>query len=761
MTGRRAVPIPAALGVVVWMAALAPAGAAGQTSGVDSVSARVEGTIYGRFQGGLRPLPFAVVEARVEDHIRSAIADSTGQYAVDGLPAGAVRLTARHTGHREIEVGAVVTAGRTLRLDIELQTTPVEVVGVDVSTDARAVDEREPGARVPVPAPAPTVEVRILEMGPGVAQAGLVSTVQSLPGQDPSDPSDVLFMRGSTTEMKLVLLDGVPVFTPFHVAGLMRSFEPSVLSSADLLVGGAPASYDGGLTHILDLRTRRARRDRVHASGSIDLMSATGSLEAPIGKRGGFLVSGRGLHDVGRSALGGPRPYGYQDVLASVDYDLTGEHQVAITAFDNRESILLDFPAGSSDAMWQNTALAARYRGRVGGADLGFDAGGSEYDAELPLRPTPRPYDPVPDAVLATAVTERVRFAAEVAWGDAEGRTRSGVSFEDLTASFAAQNVGSEQRAVRTGSTTILGAFGDATRKIAPGVTVRAGLRADLFGSSELRLGPRATVFWDVGPTALLTIAAGRYHQVAHAPQGEVDESLTDFANQEGVLRGPMPVAEADHVVLTLEQRLGESVSLGVEGFWKRFQGLETGSGDAVLNSGIDLRVLSAGPETAFWLGYGLSWFWSPLDLSGRATDFSGRHLLSAGLSGPLVGRIRGEARLSYGAGLPSTSLPFGRQDAAEPLAEESLGAGPVLSAGVGAAPAVDPSFLRVDVELFALFEPEVGGRPWRIRPYVRLLNALDQRDALFYTYQPWRSSSVTPLAERPIFPVAGLSFSF
>lgn len=724
-------------------------------------SARVTGTVYGRFQGGVRPLPFAIVEARAGSWARSAVADSLGRYLIDGLPPGEVDLTATHTGHREVRLGAVVRAGRALRIDLELQAAPVEVAGVDVSADARPPD-REPGARVPLPRPAPSVEVRVLEMGPGVAQAGLVSAVEALPGQDPSDPSDVLFMRGSTTEMKLVLLDGVPVFTPFHVAGLMRSFEPSVLSSADLLVGGAPASYDGGLTHILDVQTRSARRDRVHASGSIDLMSLTGSVEAPLGQDGGLLLSGRGLHDVGRGALGGERPYGYRDLLASLDYDLADDHRIALTLFDNRESILLDFPAGSSDAMWQNAALSARYHGRAGGADLRFEAGGSQYDAELPLRPSPRPYDPVPSAVLATALTERIRFATEVAWGSAASRTRAGLSFEDLDASFAARNVDSEQASVRSGSTTIVGAFGDATRRLAPGLAIRAGLRADLFGGDELRLGPRATIFWDVGPTALLKIAAGRYHQVAHAPRGEVDESLTEFANREGQLGGPLPVAEADHVVLTLEQRLGPSVSLGVEGFWKRFQGTENGSDEAILNSGIDLRVLSAGPDAAFWLGYGLSWFWSPLDLSGRATDFSGRHLLSAGLSGPLAGRIRGEARVSYGAGLPSTSIPFGRADAAEPLQDESSSPNPpTLSSGVGAPPPVDPSFLRVDLELFALFEPVVGGRPWRIRPYLRLLNALDQRDALFYTYQPWRSSAVTPLAERPILPVVGLSFSF
>jgi hypothetical protein len=59
------------------------------------------------------------------------------------------------------------------------------------------------------------------------------------------------------------------------------------------------------------------------------------------------------------------------------------------------------------------------------------------------------------------------------------------------------------------------------------------------------------------------------------------------------------------------------------------------------------------------------------------------------------------------------------------------------------------------------LLEPTWGGRPWQVRPYVRLLNALDRRDALFYTFQPWRSDSVRPLAERPLLPLLGVSVSF
>ena len=53
------------------------------------------------------------------------------------------------------------------------------------------------------------------------------------------------------------------------------------------------------------------------------------------------------------------------------------------------------------------------------------------------------------------------------------------------------------------------------------------------------------------------------------------------------------------------------------------------------------------------------------------------------------------------------------------------------------------------------------GGRAWEIRPYLRILNALDRRDALFYAFQPWRSDELTPLAARPLVPVVGVAWRF
>ena len=62
--------------------------------------------------------------------------------------------------------------------------------------------------------------------------------------------------RGAAADLKLVLLDGAPVYAPFHLNGLLDAFTDGVLEDASLYIGGTPARYDGGLSYVLDLDVR-------------------------------------------------------------------------------------------------------------------------------------------------------------------------------------------------------------------------------------------------------------------------------------------------------------------------------------------------------------------------------------------------------------------------------------------------------------------------------------------------------------------------
>lgn len=281
----------------------------------------------------------ATVEVLDSRPQRATASDSAGHYLLAGVPAGRWTVRARRVGFAPLEMEVVVPAGRDVELDISLRMMPVVLAPVEVGGRGRTVTSdtaAAPGGELT------RAGVRAMQSSPGLAEIGLGDAVAGIPGQEPPDPSDVLYVRGMGADLKLVYLDGAPVYAPFPLGGLLEPFTPGLLSSAEVYLGGAPARYDGGLSYILDLRTRGARPDRVHSSGAADLLSARALVEVPLGAHGGVLLSGRGVHGGSRWVAEDGLPYGYREGLARVDVALGRLGAVSVTGFANGERVWLD-----------------------------------------------------------------------------------------------------------------------------------------------------------------------------------------------------------------------------------------------------------------------------------------------------------------------------------------------------------------------------------------------------------------------------------
>ncbi len=748
--------------------------------------ASIVGTVRVRPEDGGGALIHAMVTVRDPGGgLFSAFTDSAGAYRIDGVAPGTVRVRATHVAYRESSLEVVVPPGETVDLELELSTHPLELRGL-VIRDERRVASAPEEADTPDLVPY-HVRMRLLELSPGLAEAGLADG--DPPSGSPGDPGNVLLMRGSTADLKLVLLDGAPVYAPFHLGGLLPGFEPGLFARAEHHTGGAPARYDGGLSYILDLRTRSARPDRMHAEASVDALSVGGTVEAPLGRRAGVLFSGRALHRaVSSTLLGGHgSPYGYHDALLRLDGRLGGS-SLGVTLFSNRESVFLDLerglggePAGgdipvgaeTGDARWGNDAVSAFWRGTAGGLDLEVTGARSRYRAGLPLH---SPVQSVEEdggvdsvTVISAGRTDRTRITVDAARPSGAAAGQFGLAFDRIEVAYGAWPADPfAELGARAADGTVLGGYLEGLRPLTDDLDLEYGLRLDHFRPGGFRAAPRLTVLWRLGSTARLTLTAGRYHQLAR--RGGVDADLgvgpgvetgTGFdPRSDGESGSLLQVARADHLVGTLEQRLGETVHLSTELFLKDFRNVPGIGTRHLASSGVDLQVLHRGGERTAWVGYSLAWFWEP---EAEPSRFSGRHLLSVGLDTPLIGPVGAAFRGSFSDGLPLTAVRF---DGGDPGVTRPQGTS-TGGGGGGDAGTTEPAqrpvdgFLRMDAELFAEWTTERPGRAVRIRPYLRVLNALDRRDALFHYFEPWREDSLRPLVEVPFLPVLGLAVRF
>lgn len=720
----------------------------------DPETGSVRGQVVSEADGA--PLAHAVVEVLGAGRTLRAPSDRDGNYMLGGVPAGRRVLRAHHLGYAPVEMEVLVPPGGEVVLDIALEQQPIALGPVNVRVRAGIPN----GVGDTLAAPRPELAIaaaRALESTPGLAELGLGESARGVPGQEPVDPSDVLYVRGAAADLKLVLLDGAPVYAPFHLGGLVPAFGPGVLGSATLYLGGAPARYDGGLSYVMDLQTRGGR-DEFHTSGALDLLSARMQVEGPIGGTR-FLLAGRGVHELGRAAmLAAIPPYEFADGIIRLDAP-AGEGIVSITGFANHEGVRLD-SLGAGDrsgmAQWQNLATSLRYRGRIASTDAHLTAAFSTFDADLPIAgETP---------VMIKGAARRVRLAADFARGAGPLLLRYGASYDRLRLDYRVRSrfaPGDSLRSDKGARGEAAGAYLDASWQPAPRLRLRGGLRADVFSVDPVPvLAPRLTATWLLTDRAAITIAAGRYHQYARPPEhlfAPIDSATSGSASPPPALS----VARATHLSLGLDQELMEDLRLGVEGFYKRFDGLPAASADGANASGMDLWVRRGGDGVTGWLGYSLAWIWSSKPGGLTSNDFSGRQLLTSGIAGPIGDRGRFEVRVAYGAGLPYTAVHAAPNspDGFSGRAEDA----PTLTSGGDAPPLVastpDDPYLRVDVDLSHTWTPEWRGFAFEVTPYLRVLNALDRRDALFYRYDG--DTDVRAVNPLPVLPVVGVEWRF
>jgi len=765
-------PIAAAL------ALLAPV----QAQQVDSTG-MVHGIVRSEATG--EPLAYAVVEV---DGVRPSVAtaDSLGRYVLRDVPAGFRVVRVSRFDHAPLEIEVLIPSGGRVALDFLLVQRPVVLPEIVAETNPVFSLADTLGASAPELSMAIT---RAIESTPGVIEMGLGQVAPVLPGQGPIDPSDVLYVRGAPAEMKLMLLDGAPVYSPFHLGGLIPAFDQELLRAADLHLGGAPARYDGGLSYVMGLETRAGRRSGIYSSGSIDLLSARGVVEGPLSHHAGFLVGSRTVHSAGSDWLvGGSFPYDYADVLARVDMDVSTEAALAVTGFWNRESVrLTDVPLEDGIATWGNRAASLRFRTALRGSLMEVTAAFGDYEARLPLDTD----------VVSDGGARRVRIAIDVSRGRQGARVQYGWSYESLSLEYEARYLGMPPNTSLFGTRAdgaVVGSYVEVGWSPSQRWRIRSGLRGDIFSTDKaFRLAPRVAATWIASDRVTVTLAAGRYRQLVRPTEAVVvipDDTASQL-NGGTVISAPvirslytadMKVARSSHVVLALDQELGEGVRLGVEGYYKHFdkvpmpdtalvepgpKAYQTTGVNSVNSSGVDIWLRRAEGRFTGWLGYSLGWIWTS-SRSATSDHFAGRHILSLGLSGPIAGLGQFDLRVSYGAGLPYSAVARVVPDRSGPLVlRESRFAttrlGSFEHVTLSAAPLTatpDEPYLRVDLELSRPWSGRWLGRQVDFTPYFKLLNALDRRDALFYAANG-SGGQPSPLAALPILPVVGFSWKF
>ena len=751
----------------------------------ETATGAVAGTVVDDSTGA--PLPRVTV--LVVDPTRGTLTDERGRFLIAGVPAGGRVLRARALSYRQQDVGVAVRAGDTVQVTIRLASAPVTLGAVRARARPPERDRFELAPNVGTVSLTPSAVSGV----PAIGEPDVLRTVQLLPGVNArNDFSSGYNVRGGESDQNLILLDGYPIYNPFHLGGLFSTFLEETVGEIELLTGGFGARHGGRLSSVLDVRSAEPVRPGLHGTVGVSVIASSLSIgSAAKNGRASWSLSGRRTYaDKLVSALSDRTlPYHFSDAQVHAARALgSGNARIELTAYAGADILNGDFTqfgdssragGGTFDFDWSNQVVGLSL------TDVWRDG------ARLPLLGRA-------DSVGAEQRVSYTRFATALDLGD--GALELGNTVEELRAAGAVHwHRGSRERRLgyelsAYGITYDVGSAATATQlfdlrqKPRAGalyysetwrptrrLLAEAGLRAEhVSGRGWSGLSPRLSAKWFVTPDFAVSAAAGQYAQWLHSLNREdIPVRVFDFwvASDEYV-----EVSRAQHLVLGVERWLGPTRFARIEGWAKRYEHLleqntaddPARRGDEFLDArgtsyGFDvmLRQLDAGPFGG-WLSYTYGVSQRTQNGLGYWPGHDRRHNVN------LVGTWRAGRKYTFGARLGVASgTPF--TDIVGQVIRRSYDPGTHRYGTGGIAGEREPLGGVRNAERYPLFQrldlsvSRTGTwRGMQVVPYLSLVNAYNAKNVFIYTFDYTRNPPTREASSQfPLLPSLGLTVAF
>ncbi|HEY2375195.1 MAG TPA: TonB-dependent receptor plug domain-containing protein [Gemmatimonadaceae bacterium] len=610
------------------------------------------------------------------------------------------------------------------------------------------------------------------------AEADVLRSLQLMPGVEArNDFTAGMNVRGGEADQNLVLLDGYPVYNPFHFGGLFGTFIDPSVGRVDMLTGAFPAQFGGRLSSVLNVRSAEDDRLGIHGTSEVSLIASTLSLGGALGN-GRWSLAGRrtyadqAINLVKKNAF----PYHFYDLEAHFGYKLPGGLRLSATGYGGDDLLHLDATnAGDRQrVLWGN---------RVGGATLSkvFGAGALGDSIVVEQRASQSNFDL--DAQISggglslTSTVRDLRAAGSLDAYSANHAHRIGYEIAGQQLGYSVNYpiplFPPDSLAQRVRSVS---GYVDELWRLTPSLMIEGGLRYDrLQNTGEGALLPRLSIKYFVNPNLALTAAAGEYTQwIRSLAREDIPLRPVDYWVGSDSLS---PMSRARHYVLGMERWVTPSRSVRVEGFYKRYSRLLEPNpfddpqvqGDEFLpvkgwSSGADVLLRqfeSPDRRLSGWLAYTYT-LNSRTDVTGYRFFPSQDRRHDVNLVGSWrLPRYTLAARFNLATGTPYTRI-LGEFDR---IVYDPLGG------SYGTRTDLDLLFLtgprngerlpltqRLDVSITRTFVP---GRI-AVTPYLSVMNAYDAHNVFGYVFDysqapPTRIS----LPQLPIFPTFGLSVSW
>jgi hypothetical protein len=681
----------------------------------------------------------------------------------------------RGLGYEERSMHALVPREGTLEINVALDPAPIRLPTHEVhgpvairgrdGADARAFPDR-------------TMSIAAARNHPLLGEP---DAVQALSGgevvMDPETPSGVS-IRGGASDQTAYALDGIPVFNPYHAAGLTSAWNPDALSGMSVVSTAPSLATPHALAGTIEAVTRDPGT-RLGAQGALSTTQARLTFDGPLGAPGaGYVVSMRsGLHDaIAPSAEPSYLRAGNGDWMAKLASPLAGG-QARVLAYGNDNEIEAANRATlDSDSIPPSRRNAFEWYARSFGAEwqralpagvvrlAAWQASGEERAEWAPAS--------------AIAMDARRRDAgASASWEHRSART-AGVAELRVEHSRTSYRVDADSAAAfGLGATNPI-----ATAIVRQSITLARGL--DLGAGATLAtmslgtfVGPEARIRWNPWRPLALTATVARTHQFTQSLRNAESVVGNVFPVDLAIGAGApgVPVARGDLGVIAADIRPAPGVRAGIQAYARDARDLllvaprdggPFADGAFTIGSstarGLAADVAFTSARFAFVASYGLERARVAYGDSGYVPEHAATHRIEGGV----IVFPAASASIRVGAvtewGRRVTAIPGNFEwESCNLLDQGCEFAGSPDYTGQALGGTTLPAYSRVDASFRVHRHIGFAGRDAVVALFGTATNVLGWKNALTYTRDPVTGRSVA-VEMRPQAPlVVGIDWRF
>ena len=216
-----------------------------------------------------------------------ASTNENGYFLFRSIPANKTyHLVISYIGYNSKKITAVVKPNKLTEIRVKLSPGSYELQTVE-----------KVGNRIPEKNATDIglhrISIKELEALPKGIETDIFRSLQYVAGvQSTGDISAKYYVRGGSGDQNLVLINGISVYSPFHVLGMFSIFDPDIIKNVEFYKGGFPAQYGGRLSSVLNIITKDGNKNNYGAKFSGSFLTGKGLVEGPL-PHGSFVVAGR------------------------------------------------------------------------------------------------------------------------------------------------------------------------------------------------------------------------------------------------------------------------------------------------------------------------------------------------------------------------------------------------------------------------------------------------------------------------------------